>query len=105
MTAEHLRYRRATADDSRACHDLLWTSVVDLGRRQGSPLEGTADDWWRTGESLHSLLTQLAAEWWVAEESESCRLVGFARTIEREGLGRAHPVFRPAGDAGQRHWT
>ena len=72
MTAERLRYRRATADDSRACHDLLWTSVVvDLGRRQGSPLEGTADDWWRTGESLHSLLTQLAAEWWVAEESHA----------------------------------
>ena len=86
MTAERLRYRRATADDSRACHDLLWTSVVDLGRRQGSPLEGTADDWWRTGESLHSLLTQLAAEWWVAEESHSGRLVAFARTIEREGL-------------------
>ena len=86
MTAERLRYRRATADDSRACHDMLWTSVVDLGRRQGSPLEGTADDWWRTGESLHGLLAQLAAEWWIAEESNSGRAVGFARTIDREGL-------------------
>ena len=86
MTAEQLRYRRATRDDSRACHDLMWTSVVDLATRQGSPLQGTADDWWRSGESLHRLLARLAAEWWVAEETDSGRLVGFARTLEREGL-------------------
>jgi GNAT superfamily N-acetyltransferase len=86
VTAEQLRYRRASPDDSRACHDLMWTSVVDLGTRLGSPLQGTADDWWRSGESLHRLLAQLAAEWWLAEETDSGRLVGFARTIEREGL-------------------
>jgi GNAT superfamily N-acetyltransferase len=64
----------------------MWTSVVDLATRQGSPLQGTADDWWTSGESLHRLLERLAAEWWVAEETDTGRLVGFARTLERDGL-------------------
>jgi GNAT superfamily N-acetyltransferase len=86
MIAAQLRYRRATPLDSRACHDLMWTSVVDLGARHGSPLQGTADEWWGSGESLHHLLARLAAEWWVAEETDSGRLIGFARTLERDGL-------------------
>jgi GNAT superfamily N-acetyltransferase len=64
----------------------MWTSVVDLGARHGSPLQGTADEWWGSGESLHQLLARLAAEWWVAEETDSGRLIGFARTLERDGL-------------------
>ena len=86
MTAAQLRYRRATPLDSRACHDLMWTSVVDLGARHGSPLQGTADEWWGSGQSLHQLMARLAAEWWVAEETDSGRLIGFARTLERDGL-------------------
>lgn len=86
MTAGQLRYRRATPQDTRACHDLMWSSVVELGARLGSPLDGTADDWWSSGESLHRLLAKLAAEWWVAEETDSGRLVGFARALERDGL-------------------
>src|SRR5438477_6857567 len=61
VTAAQLRYRRATALDTRACHDLMWTSVVDLGARHGSLLQGTADEWWSSGESLHQLLARLAA--------------------------------------------
>src|SRR5262245_34951825 len=64
----------------------MWTAVVDLGSRQGTPLTGTADEWWASGEPLHRLLARLAAEWWVAEECDSRRLLGFARTLEREGL-------------------
>lgn len=79
-------YRRATPEDAITCHELMWESVTDLGRRQGTPLEGTATDWWRSSEPLHRLLVQIAAEWWVAEESDSRRLVGFARSIERDGL-------------------
>jgi GNAT superfamily N-acetyltransferase len=80
------RYRRATPDDAVACHDLMWVSVTDLGMQQGTPLEGTAADWWRSSEPLHRLLAQEAAEWWVAEEPDSGQIVGFARSIEREGL-------------------
>jgi GNAT superfamily N-acetyltransferase len=81
-----VRYRRATSDDAVACHDLMWESVTDLGRRQGTPLEGSATDWWHSAEPLHRQLAQIAAEWWVAEETGSDRLVGFARSIERDGL-------------------
>jgi GNAT superfamily N-acetyltransferase len=79
-------YRRATSDDVVACHELMWESVTDLGRRQGTPLEGSATDWWPSSEPLHRLLAQIAAEWWVAEETGSGRLAGFARSIERDGL-------------------
>jgi GNAT superfamily N-acetyltransferase len=73
-------------DDAIACHDLMWSSVTDLGMRQGTPLEGTAADWWRSSEPLHRLLAEEAAEWWVAELPASGQLVGFARSIERDGL-------------------
>ncbi|MGH7685246.1 MAG: GNAT family N-acetyltransferase [Candidatus Dormibacteria bacterium] len=79
-------YRRASPDDAAPCHELMWESVTDLGRRQGTPLEGTAEEWWRASESLYRLLARIAAEWWVAEEVGSGRLVGFARSIERDGL-------------------
>jgi GNAT superfamily N-acetyltransferase len=79
-------YRRATWDDMVACHELMWASVTDLGRRQGTPLEGRATDWWASSEPIHRLLAQIAAEWWVAEETGSGQLVGFARSIERDGL-------------------
>lgn len=80
------RYRRATLDDALACHELMWTSVTDFGRRQGTPLEGTAADWWESSEPLGRLLAEQATEWWVAELPASGQLVGFARSIERDGL-------------------
>jgi len=87
VASEHpVGYRRATPDDVVPCHELMWLSVTDLGRRQGTPLEGSATDWWPSSEPLHRQLAQIAAEWWVAEETGSGRLVGFARSIERDGL-------------------
>src|SRR5712691_4797508 len=80
------RYRRATPDDVIACHELMWSSVTDLGLRQGTPLEGTATDWWRSSEPLSRLLAEEAAEWWVAELPSSSQIVGFARSVERDGL-------------------
>jgi len=64
----------------------MWSSVTDLAERQGTPLGGTAADWWRSSEALISLLVEEAAEWWVAELPGSRQLVGFARSIERDGL-------------------
>src|SRR6266536_1347137 len=80
------RYRPATPDDAVACNDLMWTSVTDLAIRQGTPLGGTAEDWWQSSEALNRLLIKQAAEWWVAEVPASGQLVGFARSIERDGL-------------------
>src|ERR1051326_6358472 len=78
--------RRATPDDALACHEVMWESVTDLGRRQGIPLPGSADEWGGPGDPLQREVARMAVEWWVAGEAESGRLVGFARTIERDGL-------------------
>jgi GNAT superfamily N-acetyltransferase len=76
--------RRGTPADAEACHEVMWTAVTDLGRRRGTPLTGSAADWWASGESLQRFLVERAAEWWVAEEDS--RIVGYGRSIEREGL-------------------
>ncbi|MBO0685402.1 MAG: GNAT family N-acetyltransferase [Candidatus Dormibacteraeota bacterium] len=86
-------YRPARPDDTVACHELMWASVTDLGRRQGTPLQGTAEEWWRSQEHFHRLLAETAAAWWVAVESDSGRLAGFARCIEREGLLELTELF------------
>ena len=76
--------RRATPNDAEACHEVMWTSVTDLGTRKGTPLAGSAAEWWASTQSLQRFLADRAAEWWVAEVDS--RIVGFARSIEREGL-------------------
>ncbi|MEP6639347.1 MAG: GNAT family N-acetyltransferase, partial [Chloroflexota bacterium] len=78
--------RRATPDDAEACHEVLWKSVTDFGARSGNPLDGTAAEWWASGERLQRFLAATAAEWWVAEEPDSGTLIGYARSIERGGL-------------------
>ena len=62
----------------------MWRSVTDLGARRGTPLVGSADEWWASSESLQRFLADRAAEWWVAEEDS--RIIGFGRSIERDGL-------------------
>lgn len=76
--------RRATANDAEACHEVMWTAVTDLGARRGTPLVGTAAEWWASDRSMQRFLADHAAEWWVAEEDS--RIVGFGRSIERDGL-------------------
>lgn len=83
-----------------ACHEVMWASVTDLGRRRGTPLEGSADQWWRASEALFRYLGGRAAEWWVAEEPRSAELVGYARSIERDGLVELTEFFvRPGQQA------
>lgn len=78
--------RRGTVDDVTACHDLLWESVTDLARRHGTPIDATAEQAWASAETLHRFLAGHAAEWWVAEERGSGKLLGYARSIARGGL-------------------
>ena len=79
--------------DLRPCHDLLWTSATDLGRRHGTPLQGDADAWWEGIESVHRFLAEHAAEWWVAEAPDGGELIGYARSIERGGLFELTELF------------
>ena len=85
MTREPV-IRRATHEDIEACHEVMWRSVTDFGRRKGTPLEGTASDWWASGERLQRFLATHAAEWWVAEEPDTGAIIGYGRSIERGGL-------------------
>jgi len=92
--------RRGKADDARACLDLLWASVTQLGTRQGGWLEGSADDWWQSSEPIYRFLSEHAAEWWVAEDPATRELLGFARLIERAGLFELTEFFvRPGHQA------
>ncbi len=78
--------RRATPADAEACHGVMWTSIVDLGVRHGTPQSGSVEDWWAVGESLQRFLGEHAAEWWVAQHPENGEVIGYARSIERGGL-------------------
>jgi GNAT superfamily N-acetyltransferase len=78
--------RPATQADMEASHDVMWASVTDFGARNGTPLQGTAAEWWAGGEPLQRFLATHAAEWWVAEEPASGRLIAYARSVERGGL-------------------
>jgi GNAT superfamily N-acetyltransferase len=82
---EPFRLRRGTADDSRACWDLSWDAISDLAARQGNPWPGTSDDHWPRFNALFALLAEIAAEWWVAEDELTGRLIGFARSVLRGG--------------------
>jgi predicted GNAT family acetyltransferase len=49
-------------------------------------MTGTAGDWWAGSEREFTYLARTAAEWWIAEDSATHRVVGYARSIERGGL-------------------
>lgn len=100
-TLDAVSYRRATVDDSRACHDLLWTSATDLGRRHGTELEGSSDDWWADIQTIHAYLGEHAAEWWVAETADASDPIGYARSIERGGLFELTELFVRPGRQSQ----
>jgi GNAT superfamily N-acetyltransferase len=91
------RIRRATPDDARACQQLLWESATDLGTRHGTPLSGTADEWWASSEPLHRFLAEHAAEWWVADDPDGDGLIGYARSIQRGGLFELTEFFVKPG--------
>ena len=83
MTGAAPQLRLASAADSEACFRLFWDSISDLAARNGTPWEGTADDRWPGFSALYALLAEIAAEWWVAEDRDGGRLIGYARSIER----------------------
>lgn len=52
-----------------------------------------------SGESLQRFLASRAAEWWVAEQDS--RIVGYCRSIERQGLFELTEFLVVADDAGK----
>jgi GNAT superfamily N-acetyltransferase len=93
-----LSIRNGQPEDAEACHRLLWEAGTDLGRRNGRPLEGSVDDWWKTSESLHLFMAEHAAEWWIAEGGNAGQLIGYARSIERGRLFELTELFVRPGE-------
>ncbi|HEX2221728.1 MAG TPA: GNAT family N-acetyltransferase [Candidatus Limnocylindria bacterium] len=95
-------FRRGTPEDSRACFDVFLEAVVDLSRRIGAPWQAEPEREWTRFEPLYRRIGDHAAEWWVAEDSASGELIGYARSILRGGLFElteffVHPHRQAAG--------
>jgi GNAT superfamily N-acetyltransferase len=100
--SEPFRLRRATAEDSRRAFDVFLPSVQDLARRQNNPWEVELEAQWARMQYLFDYLAEHAAEWWIAEEEESGRAIGYARSVKRGGLFElaeffVHPESQSAG--------
>ena len=99
MALSHV-LRRGTPGDARACNDLLYEAVSDLEARHGAGVSGTEDEWWSQLEPFYRYLAANAAEWWVAEDGPGGPLVGFARSIETDGVVELTEFFvRPGHQA------
>jgi GNAT superfamily N-acetyltransferase len=98
--AAHLR--PGTAGDNEACFGVLMAAVNDLARRIGAETFGEEDPdgTWRTMQPFFGHMTETAAEFWVAEAPDSGELIGYARSIERDGLFELTEFFvRPDAQA------
>lgn len=92
MTDPGFRLRRGTPQDSRRAYDVFLPSVVDLASRQGAPWDPDQEMWPRM-EPLMTMLADHAAEWWVAEDDSSGKMIGYARSVERGGLFELSEFF------------
>ena len=89
MTADtDVRIRPGTLEDNFACAAVLADAINDLGHRHGSIDEGSAIDLgvqWPHWRRFMEHITRSAAEFWVAEAADG-ELIGYARSIDRDGV-------------------
>src|SRR3954454_2784807 len=96
------RYRRGTSHDSESCFRLFEAAIDDLGRRTGSIANDTAGESlpWDIRRPLFDHLAATADKWWVAEDDAGA-MIGYARSIERDGTRELTEFFvHPAAQAG-----
>ncbi len=99
---EPFRLRPATPDDSRRAFDVFLPSVRDLAARLNTPWDVDPEGQWRRMRHLFDHLATHAAEWWIAEDPDSRKAIGYARSVERGGLFElteffVHPERQSAG--------
>ncbi|HEX5579850.1 MAG TPA: GNAT family N-acetyltransferase [Candidatus Limnocylindria bacterium] len=87
------RVRPATPDDKRASFDVFIPAVRELSARLGAPWDPDPDEVWRNQTAFLDFLAAQAAEWWVAEDDASGRVIGYARSLERGGLFELSEFF------------
>ncbi len=89
------RYRPGKDADSQACFEVMEASIDDFGRRTGTIANDTFGDpaAWDTRRALFEHLAATGESWWVAEDDETDRPVGYARTILRDGVRELTEFF------------
>lgn len=95
-----VRIRPGTLEDNEACAVVLVEAINDLGRRNGSIDDASAIDLavaWPRWRSFLDHVARTAAEFWVAEGT-GAGIIGFARSIERNGVFELTEFFVRPGD-------
>jgi GNAT superfamily N-acetyltransferase len=89
--------RRGTADDNEPCFGAFVEAVTDLSKRIGAPWEPDPAELWPRLEPIFRRLGDHAAEWWLAQDAGSGEVIGYARSVDRDGLFELTEFFvRPA---------
>ena len=87
------RVRPAKADDKRASFDVFIPAVRELSARQGAPWDPDPEEVFQAQTAFLDFLAQQAAEWWVAEDDASGKVIGYARSLERGGMFELSEFF------------
>lgn len=102
------RFRPATPADSRACFDVFERSIDDLSTRTGGAANATAGDpeAWSIRRPLFDHLAATSDAWWVATDDDDMQVVGYARSIVRDGVRElteffVDPAVQTAGVGGE----
>jgi GNAT superfamily N-acetyltransferase len=92
MPAE-FNLRRGTLGDNRAAFDVSMLAMEDLYLRQGHEWKLEPEALWKVLEPFVIHLTEHAAEWWIAEDRADGKVIGYARSVERDGLFELSELF------------
>jgi GNAT superfamily N-acetyltransferase len=90
-----VRIRPGRLEDNHACAAVLAEAVNDLGRRQGSIEPGAElvlEDQWPKWRPFMDHVARTAAEFWVAE-GDGRELIGYARSVDRDGAFELTELF------------
>ena len=85
--------RRGTASDTRAAFDVSMLAMKDLFLRQGYEWKLESEAFWKILKPFVTHLAEHAAEWWIAEDHADGTMIGYARSVERDGLFELSELF------------
>jgi GNAT superfamily N-acetyltransferase len=92
MPAE-LNIRKGTLSDNRAAFDVSMLAMKDLFLRHGYEWKLEPEAFWKVLEPFVTHLAEHAAEFWIAEDRADGELIGYARSVERDGLFELSELF------------
>jgi GNAT superfamily N-acetyltransferase len=93
MTPAQLNLRKGTLSDNRAAFDVSMLAMKDLFLRQGYEWKLEPAAFWKVMEPFVIHLAEHAAEWWIAEDPADGKVIGYARSVERDGLFELSELF------------